>query len=170
MQITQPKVDHGHEEAQRHGIARSPQWPAVSRKFVKDHPTCAATGPNCLCSHGRTALQTHHRIPFHYCIALGRPDLELDDRNFIALCEHQKGAPAENHHLLIGHADAFVSSNLSVEEDATKTFLGMTADQIKADPVFAARVASRLKPLDEMTADEKTALRALMDSTFPLAT
>jgi hypothetical protein len=33
----------------------------------------------------------HHIFPFHYCIALGRPDLELDDRNLITLCEDEQG-------------------------------------------------------------------------------
>ena len=56
----------------------------------------------------------HHIFPFHYCIALGRPDLELDDRNLITLCEDEAGKPGQNHHLLVGHLDDFESSNLAV--------------------------------------------------------
>ncbi len=41
-------------------------------------------------------------FPFHYCIALGRPDLELGQRNLITLCEDEAGHPADNHHYEAG--------------------------------------------------------------------
>jgi 5-methylcytosine-specific restriction enzyme A len=156
--------DHGAIEAARHGIARSSHWPAVEKAFRASSPFCAC----CAKQDPKTPVQVHHKFPFHYAIALGRPDLELDPRNLITLCETEKGKPGENHHLLVGHADDFQSSNLTVEEDALKTFHGMTAIAIRADKTWAARVAGRLKPLDKMTAEDKDAFIKSMNSTYPL--
>jgi hypothetical protein len=106
-------------------------------------------------------VQVHHIFPFHYCVLLGWPDLELDQRNLITLCETESGHVEENHHLLIGHLDDFKSSNLDVVNDAKKTFSGMTADQIKADPRW------QLKPLDKMSQQEKDDFTAQMNKVFP---
>ena len=157
------KIDHGQAEAQRHGMARSPHWPAVEKAHLKRQPTCVA------CAHAHTGpVQVHHIFPFHYAIALGRPDLELDDRNLITLCETEAGSPAQNHHILIGHLTNFQWANLDVEQDARETFHGLTAEQIKADPRFAAKTGKRLKPLDQMTADDKAHFVRLMNQRFPL--
>jgi hypothetical protein len=153
-------VDHGHEEAMRTiGRGRSPHWPAVEKAFRKIHPQCVA----CLVK-SVAHVQIHHRFPFHYCVALGRPDLELDPRNLITLCEWK--SPAPNHHLLIGHLDNFQSSNLAVAEDAI-TFRGMSAIQIKKDPRWIAKEAKRLVTLDKMTTKDKAAFTKLMNATFP---
>ncbi len=158
--------DHGAAEAARHGIARSPHWPAVERAFRAAHPHCLACAPDA----PETAVQVHHRAPFHYVVALGRPDLELDPRNLVSLCETEEGRPAENHHLLIGHLGNFREGNLEVLEDAATTFHGMTAAQIHADPRWQAEIKTgRLKPLDEMSDAEKTAFRAMLDQRFPMA-
>jgi hypothetical protein len=106
-------------------------------------------------------------FPFHYCIALGRPDLELDDRNLITLCEDEESTAGQNHHLLVGHLDDFQSSNLDVAEDAAKTFHGMTAAVITVDPRWVKKKAARLAPLEQMTTAAKDAFREAMDRRFP---
>jgi 5-methylcytosine-specific restriction protein A len=83
-------------------VKRSPHWPAARRAWLKKHPTCAATGIT-------TDLEVHHKKPFH-----DRPELELDESNFITLTEH-----ASMHaHLWIGHLGNWKSYNTHVEEDA----------------------------------------------------
>jgi hypothetical protein len=140
-------------------VPRSTKWPEVEKTHRAEHPNCAA------CLVPGAPVQVHHIFPFHYAIALGRPDLELDDRNLISLCETEKGNPAENHHLLIGHLGNFKEGNLSVWFDAQRTWHGMTEAQIKS--AHGWKLAPKLKDLDKMTDDEKAALRALMDKTFP---
>jgi hypothetical protein len=154
------KIDHGHEEALRTiGRGRSPHWPKVEKAFRAVHPQCAA----CIVK-SVTHIQIHHRFPFHYCVALGRPDLELDMRNLITLCEWKK--PSPNHHLLIGHLDSFQSSGLDVAEDAI-TFRGMSAAEIRKDPRWIKKVATRLKPLDQFTEADRKAFTKRMNATFP---
>jgi hypothetical protein len=92
----------------------------------------------------RAGLQVHHIFPFHYCIALGRPDLELDDRNLITLCEDEAGKPGQNHHLLVGHLDDFESSNLAVVRMRRGAFYGMDAEAIKSDMTWLRKKVSRL--------------------------
>jgi len=110
----------------------------------------------------------HHIFPLHYCIALGRPDLELDDGNLITLCEDEAGKPGQNHHLLVGHLDDFESSNLAVVEDAARTFHGMDATAINSDLTWLRKKASRLRPLQQMTAADKEAFREAMNRRLPL--
>lgn len=152
-------VDHGDAEARRTiGRGRSPEWPKVEQAFRKIHPQCVA----CIVK-SVAHVQIHHRFPFHYCIALGRPDLELDMRNLITLCEFAKGP---EHHLLIGHYDDFASSDLSVAENAI-TFRGMSAAEIRKDPRWIKKEANRLVPLDQMSAKDKAAFTKRMNTTFP---
>lgn len=158
------KIDNGQVEASRHGVARSPEWPKVEKAHREKQPHCIACHPD---SKGK--IQVHHVFPFHYAIALGRPDLELDDRNLVSLCETEEGTRAENHHLLIGHLGDFKEGNLDVVKDATVTFFGHTEDEIKTSNIWISGVQNRrLKALDLMSDQEKKELRALMDSTFPL--
>jgi hypothetical protein len=156
--------DPGEEVAARFGLSRSPQWPAVEKAHLQKQPNCVACKPG---TDAHAGKQVHHVFPFHYCIALGRADLELDDRNLITLCEDEDGKPGQNHHLLVGHLDDFQSSNLSVHDDATKTFFGMTATAIRADAAWTAKVETRLVPLDKMTDADKTAFKAQMNARFP---
>lgn len=154
--------DDGDLEAARHGITRSSHWPAVERAHLHRQPRCVACPP------GWTGSpQVHHIFPFHYCVALGRPDLELDDRNLVTLCQTEKDRPAEDHHLLIGHLDSFQSSNLVADADAAATFAGMSAEAIKADRGWQAKVAGRLKRLGDMSDAEKADFRTQMDQRFP---
>ena len=157
---------HIHPEdvaAARLGIHRSPEWHKVEQLHLRMEPRCA-----CCTDHAASApLQVHHIFPFHYAIALGRPDLELDQRNLITLCESEGGSAVQNHHLLIGHLDDFQSSNLDVVRDATRLYRGMTATQIKASACWQAAVGKRLKPLAQMSPGEKLQFVQLMNRTFP---
>jgi len=157
------KTDHGAEEAARHGIKRSSHWPAVERAHLAKEPRCRACRPG-----QSEAVQVHHIFPFHYAIALGRPDLELDDRNLITLCETEHDKPSPNHHLLLGHLDDFKSSNLAVVVSALSYF-GDDADEIKRSVAWQGLHALRLKPLNEMTDEDKASFKAEMDKRFPLA-
>lgn len=162
-----PHVDHGAIEAARFGIPRSPKWPGVEKAHLAIQPRCVCCEPG---ADTKAALQVHHIFPFHYCIALGRPDLELDQRNLITLCEDEDGKPGENHHLLVGHLDDFASSNLNVVDDAKATFHGMSATAIRADVKWQAKVKTRLLPLDKMTPADKQAFKDAMNKRFPLQT
>lgn len=162
-----PHVDHGAIEAARFGIPRSPKWPAVEKAHLASQPHCVCCRPG---ADAKAGLQVHHIFPFHYCIALGRPDLELDPRNLITLCEDEADKPGENHHLLVGHLDDFQSSNLSVVQDAQGTFHGMSATAIRADVKWEAKVKTRLAPLDKMTPADKQAFKDAMNKRFPLET
>ena len=122
------RIDRGAEEARRCGFSRSPEWPRVERAHLRMEPNCACCNPG-----ARMAVQVHHIFPFHYCVALGRPDLELDDRNVVTLCEDERDRPADDHHLLVGHLGDFQSSNLDVVRCARQTLHGMSAAEIRND-------------------------------------
>jgi hypothetical protein len=158
------QIDRGEAEAERNGIERSPEWPRVERAHLVEQPSCQCCKPGADATAGK---QVHHIFPFHYCVALGRPDLELDDRNLITLCQDEEGKPGQDHHLLVGHLDDFQSSNLGVTEDAARTFFGMDANAIRADAAWVAKCKSRLVPLDQMTDADKKAFEAAMNTRFP---
>lgn len=155
-------IDHGAEEAARHGMSRSEHWPSVERAFKEDHPDCEGCDPNSPVEH--VGIQVHHVHPFHYCIRAGRPDLELDPRNLISLGETEHDSPAPNHHLLLGHLDDFKSYNLDVAADC-ETFRGMSTQAIESDPRWTSKEHAR--PLDEITPDELAAFRTMLDQTLP---
>lgn len=148
-------------EHERHGVARSSQWEKVEKSFLLRNPYCAA------CKHTQFHVQVHHVFPFHYCILLDRPDLELDPRNLISLCETTQYVRADNHHLLLGHCDDFRSANLQVR-DSVKTFKGWNEVSMKHDAGFQKLKENKLKPWDEMTDEDKSNFKYLMNVTFPL--
>ncbi len=157
-------TDKGARVAAAAGIARSPQWDDVVKLHLLRQPHCVC------CKAGTGSLgpvQVHHIFPFHYCVALGRPDLELDERNLITLCGESTDRRAENHHLWIGHLDNFRSSNLSVVRDARVTFHGVQVESIIEDERWLRRRAKRMKPLELMSRQDKAALRELMDRRMP---
>jgi len=144
---------------------RSPMWPRAERKHLKLQPCCQACTPG---TGLEFKVQVHHIFPFHYAVALGRADLELDDRNLITLCETEAGHPADNHHLLVGHLGDFKQGNLTVKQDCT-IYQGLKPEQIQAKEEWnLEKKLGRIKDLDVMTDKEKKELRKLMDTTFPL--
>jgi hypothetical protein len=146
------------------GIPRSPAWPRVHLAHLALHPTCAC----CDASAGlNLPVQVHHTFPIHECIALGRPDLELDPRNLITLCESTATRPAQDHHLLVGHLGSFQSSNLDVVGAAASTFHGMTAFAIRQNEVWFRAAAERIKPLQAMTSADREDFARKMNARFP---
>ncbi len=99
-------IDHWPETAGLCGAEkpRSPHWGTVRHAFALEHPCCEACG-------GRKMIQIHHRRPFHL-----HPELELDPKNLITLCED----PARLCHLRVGHSWNFSAYNPHVEEDAAR--------------------------------------------------
>lgn len=147
-------VDHGAAEASRHGIARSPHWHSIEMAFKKANPHCEGCGST-------VNIQVHHRIAFHFVIALGRPDLELDFRNLISLCETEKDVVANNCHLDIGHLQDFKSFNQHVGDDV-KLFHKMTAAQLEKNPTWLKRKANKIATLDQLTPEEKKQIIDMM--------
>lgn len=129
-------MNRGSAVAKQHGIKRSPHWPAARRKWIRKHPFCS------MCA-GAKKPQVHHLFPFHFAIALGRPDLELDERNFMTLCEVR----GTDHHLKGGHLGSFELWNPAL--------VGLPA-------------SSTVKPLGQMTNAEKDRMRKAMNRIFPL--
>ena len=87
------------------GSARSGKWPALRKEFLAENPKCAVCG-------GTKKLEAHHVEPFH-----DHPELELDKKNLLPLCE---GNPAINCHLFVGHLGNFKSYNSNAPEDARR--------------------------------------------------
>jgi hypothetical protein len=85
------------------------------------------------CGYKGRKLQVHHIKPFHL-----HPNLELDPGNLITLCE----ARGRDHHLLLGHLDAWDSYNEHVREDV-KHFYRKSAAQIRADLRWQKKVMQR---------------------------
>jgi 5-methylcytosine-specific restriction endonuclease McrA len=79
---------------------RSTQWPALRRKHLAAHPTCASCG-------GRAALECHHIVP----VSFDR-SRELDPDNLITLCEKKKC------HCRDGHLWDWKAANPNVVADA----------------------------------------------------
>ena len=157
-------ADDGARVAAPFGIQRSPQWPEVVKQHLTRQPHCVC------CRHNvepKAGVQVHHIFPFHYCIALGRADLELDERNLITLCSKSPDGTGENHHLWVGHLYNFQSSNLSVVYDAEKTFFGMLANDFKNDKRWQRHWRGRLKLLEMMNERDRVALLTLMNRRMP---
>ena len=64
--------------------ACSPRWREIERAHLAIHPVCAA------CLRGGCKVDVHHILPFHICIAIGRPDKLLD------VVELERQLPARN--------------------------------------------------------------------------
>jgi 5-methylcytosine-specific restriction enzyme A len=84
---------------------RSPKWDKVRTDFLKTHPYCSCCG-------GETKLEVHHIKPFNV-----HPELELDPKNLITLCEASSGGVTC--HLFFGHLGDYKSWNEAVVKDAT---------------------------------------------------
>jgi hypothetical protein len=82
------------------GKPRSPYWPQCRRAHLLLHPECAACGR-------KVSLEVHHIEPFHE-----RPDLELDPRNLLTLCDDDK----RTCHRSFGHLWDWTLSNPDVRE------------------------------------------------------
>jgi 5-methylcytosine-specific restriction protein A len=95
---------------------RSGHWPAVRKQHLELHPACEMCG-------GSEKLEVHHIRPFHL-----HPDLELDPKNLVTLCEAKRSGA--NCHLLFGHLGNFRSWNVEVIKNAREW-----AEKIKNRPL-----------------------------------
>lgn len=125
--LRRKKLDYGAHVARKHGRERSPEWGRVAREHLLREPECVA------CGYRGRKLQVHHIKPFHL-----HPQLELDPDNLITLCE----ARGREHHLLLGHLDAWDSYNEHIRADA-KHFFRKSAAQIRADLHWQKKMALR---------------------------
>jgi hypothetical protein len=153
-------IDHGASVARRYDIVRSSKWPHVERAHLEKQPHCVA----CREPMKHVRVEVHHIFPFHFCVALGRPDLELDERNLMTLCTDDRGG---NHHLLVGHFDDYESMNLHARSEAEHMFHGLTGAQILANIEWRHRAPKRPRHLAAMNEAMRREFRALMDATFP---
>lgn len=80
---------------------RSSHWPTLRKHVLEKNPCCAVCG-------GTDFLEVHHKKPFHL-----HPELELEEKNLIVLCE----APGHCCHLVFGHLLSWHAYNPHVEED-----------------------------------------------------
>lgn len=69
------------------GNPRSPKWGKVRGDYLGKNGICAVCGTN-------KFLNVHHQKPYHLF-----PELELEESNFITLCE----SPTHNCHFIFGH-------------------------------------------------------------------
>jgi len=138
-------------------VPRSPRWHEVERAFLSQHQVCAACDVQ-----GEGRLQVHHIIPFEYCIYLGRPELEFNPKNLMALCE---GPGTNDHHISVGHLGNFQFLNQVVEQDVTGPWRGLAKAAIELLADWKAREKWPNKPL---SADECNRLTALMEQRYGL--
>jgi len=137
---------------------RSPQWDEVRDKYLSKHNKCMVCGSS-------DNLQIHHIFPVSYIRELSRPELELEPKNFMTLCESEENDPAENHHILIGHLGNFSSMNEHAVADV-KRFSKKTSTQIKTSGYWKAEKASRPKPANKMTKAEREHITKLIEKKF----
>jgi hypothetical protein len=84
------------------GKPRAPGWKVLAIAWLAENPRCAACG--------RTEdVVPHHVMPYHLY-----PELELDWRNLVTLCEWR----TLNCHLWLGHAGNWSDWNPYVRTDA----------------------------------------------------
>ena len=156
--------DHGAFEAARYGIKRSRLWKAIVKGHLKREPVCAACDPEQKPPLWRRLLGlgpkrlVHHIIPFHVAVIIGRPELELDSRNLITLCE--------THHLLIGHFGNYESWAFSIKKLA-KVFQGLTEDEILTDATYREFVRDRPMDIGQMTPQEIENIRVHVNVIMP---
>lgn len=111
------------------------------------------------------SVNVHHKYPYHFVVELGRPDLELDERNLFTMCVE---CDAE-HHILIGHLDSFLSFNPNLEYFIALC-RGLLASQIRSTKQWQDAVLARPKPLHLFSPLDKKALRQELDLRMPIIT
>jgi hypothetical protein len=111
-------------------------------------------------------LNVHHIIPFDVAVSCGRPDLELDPRNMITLCEG-----AQNHHIVVGHHGDWQSYNRHVRSDARRFDCAcQPSEKIRKAAWWIEGHENRPKYLRGGNAADKATMKAFLDKIFPLTT
>ena len=80
---------------------RSGKWKNIAYNYKKKNGKCAVCGKT-------EKLVVHHKIPFHM-----NPEKELDENNFVVLCENRP----VNCHYLFGHLMDWQGYNPNINED-----------------------------------------------------
>jgi len=83
------------------GATRSSGWSGVRKTHIKQYPKCAVCGVT-------KKLSVHHKKPFHM-----HPELELDPKNLVTLCE----SAGMQCHITFGHLGDYKCVNNSVDKD-----------------------------------------------------
>jgi 5-methylcytosine-specific restriction protein A len=97
----------GHEQAKEaleHAHPRSNHWRSLEKHFLAKHEFCIVCG-------GKASV-AHHVKPYHLF-----PELELDEKNLVAVCTD---GPGLNCHLAIGHCGNWHDYNPFVRHDADR--------------------------------------------------
>lgn len=102
------------------GKARSGKWPTVRKAHLLKNPACA------VCGAIKGKIEVHHLIPFH-----SRPELELDPKNLLTLCENDEFF---NCHRLIGHLNNFKGWNPDAVMDAQEWVKKLAQNQKRIKP------------------------------------
>lgn len=159
-----PWEERTRDLAQPGGLERSNKWPALARRITKLVNACACCGK----SYGpKTAgLNVHHLYAFHDCVLAGRPDLELDERNLIVLCQNESGVPTEQCHITAGHLADFQSFNPTLKADLKK-WKGKSMAEVKATAEWKEKSKKRPKTYSKMTPAQQTAFRKMLDKKLP---
>jgi hypothetical protein len=135
-------------------LKRSPHWPKARKAFLALHPKCYACGST-------GSPNVHHMYPFHFVVLCGRPDLELDPRNYITLCTLKDN----EHHVLLGHLDDYESYNPDVKT-FVKTYHGKDSAFIRQDAKFLNAKAHKPIHLELMSKAVKSAFKTMLDKKF----
>ena len=90
------------EEIRALSIPRSGRWGTVRKNYLEFNKECAVCGAT-------KNLVVHHMVPVHV-----DPTKELDNDNFVVLCE----TPTFNCHLFFGHLKNWTRFNPNILEDA----------------------------------------------------
>ena len=139
---------------------RSPLWESTRRAFLAKWPQCAVCASDAV--HAPDALNVHHVVPVEFVRRAGRPELELDERNLITLCE-----AGENHHFVVGRLGDWLSYNPDVRGDAASVDCrGKRSGEIEGMAWWKERRAGRPKHWGEMTAGDVAELAAGLATTF----
>jgi 5-methylcytosine-specific restriction endonuclease McrA len=77
----------------------------VRKQHLQAEPTCRVCG-------GRDKIEVHHKKSF-----CKNPELELDRKNLITLCESKKNGV--NCHLFFGHLGNYRTINSNVDKDVS---------------------------------------------------
>jgi hypothetical protein len=108
-------------------------------------------------------INVHHIIPFDIAASCGRPDLELDFRNLITLCEG-----VWNHHHVVGHFGDWQSYNRHVRSDAKRPeCMGQPGEKIRKMAWWAAEHQDRPEHARSAAPSDKADMKALLDRMFP---
>ena len=158
-------MENTENNKQIHAHNRSSLWPSVERSHLALNPGCAVCGAT-------ESVVVHHILPVPYCLAVGRPELELDPRNLITLCQSRTGILCDDHHLYIGHLGDYHAFNLDVREDAEGRFKGSRKARLwfSVERIHSLQESLLAFPhLVAMTEAQLASLRRVVDERLPRA-